>query len=164
MITAAHCFTPEKPPKRFAIIPGLHNSRITPNRRFNGPIHKIWAMYVPKKWDAHKLSHDIAILVMTEPFEFNDNVKPIAMDYNSHGIRGIIKVFSQFGHFVTLAKLIDSVYFIQGCQFGQLVSLVDLIDLVIGSTIGSISSFGWLGQFCRFDRFDDLVNLVIWLA
>ena len=92
VITAAHCFTAEKKAKDFLIIPGLHYSNIRPISSYKGPIHKIKMMYRPKKWDEDLLSHDIAILVMTKPFEFNDHVQPILMNYNSEGLRGNIHI------------------------------------------------------------------------
>ena len=86
VVSAAHCFTPSKPPDKWLVLPGAHDSVLPADlTEYDGPTHKIHSLYVPKKWDSLKLFHDIAILVMDKPFKFNDIVKPIKMmDYDDH--------------------------------------------------------------------------------
>ena len=86
VVSAAHCFTPSKPPDKWLVLPGAHDSVLPADlNEYDGPTHKIHSLYVPKKWNSLKLFHDIAILVMDKPFKFNDIVKPIKMmDYEDH--------------------------------------------------------------------------------
>ena len=84
VVSAAHCFTATKTADKYIVLPGTHDSVLPEDLEdYEGPLHKIHSLYVPKKWDSKMLYHDIAILVMEKPFEFNDKIKPIEMmDYS----------------------------------------------------------------------------------
>eukprot|EP00093_Oithona_nana_P008221 08221.XXX_505679_504487_1 [CDS] Oithona nana genome sequencing. len=79
VISAAHCFPyiPQKTLDKWSVLPGTHDSTLPTD--YNGPLHKIQLLYVPKTWNGSKLFHDIAILVMDKPFKFNNKIQPIKM-------------------------------------------------------------------------------------
>ena len=96
VVSAAHCFTPSKTADKYLVLPGAHDSVLPADLKdYDGPLHKIHSLYVPKKWDNRMLFHDIAILVMDKPFKFNDKIKPIKMmDYDdSYKLRSNFECF-----------------------------------------------------------------------
>ena len=98
VVSAAHCFGYGKPADKWIVLPGAHKHSLPKDlEEYDGPIHKIHSLYIPKKWDSTKFYHDIAILVMKKPFHFNDKIKPIKMmGFGEHSkIRGKYRVSQQ---------------------------------------------------------------------
>lgn len=100
VVSAAHCFPSYVQIDKWLVLPGAHKVKnVLPKdlQDYDGSIHKIHSLYIPKKWDSEMFYHDIAILVMQKPFQFNDKIKPIKMmGFNEHSkIRGNLQRFSK---------------------------------------------------------------------
>ena len=85
LLSAAHCFERIKPPNILAI-PGDHSH--SGSEKGEQP-RNVTDLILHPKWDNQTWENDIAILVLDEPLEFDENVRPILLwDSNSGPLPG----------------------------------------------------------------------------
>ena len=77
----------------FSLVPGLHIAKLPPiTKSWSewGTIgHKIHKIYVPVDWDLDPMYHDLAIVIVTIPFAFNEKIAPIKLDFRPQHLKGL---------------------------------------------------------------------------
>lgn len=85
VLLAGHCINRYRPISDYIVATQAYS-------RDEGQQHQVKNLYRPEYFDDHSLTNDIALLELAEPFQFSDQVQPIALNPNriNYTIQGIV--------------------------------------------------------------------------
>ncbi|XP_044735481.1 clotting factor C-like [Chrysoperla carnea] len=95
VITVAHCFE-SKDPKNYGVGAGKYYRPWKDNRDENAQLRNVEQIFIPESYKglSNNFANDVAILVVNDPFVFDNFVRPVCVDWTTNTKKDLLKMGS----------------------------------------------------------------------